>query len=135
MQLRNSRLCLDCEEVHDAQQCPLCASETFVFITRWVPAPDRRQKPRTGEPPPAPETLDTYREILSQGHQNSSAGWRFVKGGALGLALFGIAGWMWRQNSRGEGTDSNDTNPNRRADDRRRKGAIGPDDGSNKSFG
>ena len=117
MQLRNSRLCLDCEEVHDAQQCPLCASETFVFITRWVPAPDRRQKPRTGQPPPAPETLDTYREILSQDHQNSSAGWRFVKGGALGLALFGIAGWMWRQNSRGEGTDSNDTNPNRRADD------------------
>src|SRR5687767_527745 len=64
MQLRNARLCLDCEEVHDSQQCPLCASETFVFITRWVPAPERRQKPRTGEPPPSPE-LDTYREMLT----------------------------------------------------------------------
>ena len=36
MQLRNARLCLDCEEVHDAQQCPACASEMYAPITRWV---------------------------------------------------------------------------------------------------
>jgi hypothetical protein len=93
MQLRNARLCLDCEEVHEAQQCPLCASETFVFITRWVPAPERRQKPRTG-PPPSPESVDTYRELL--GPEQESAGWRFVKRGAVGLALFGIASLMFR---------------------------------------
>ena len=92
MQLRNARLCLDCEEVHDNQQCPLCASETFVFITRWVPAPERRQKPRTGEPPPSPE-LDTYREMLDP---PDSPGWRFVKRGAMGLALFGVASLMFR---------------------------------------
>jgi hypothetical protein len=97
MQLRAARLCLDCEEVHDAQKCPLCASETFVFITRWVPAPERRKKPRTGAPPPAPDTLDTYREIVQPGQENG-AGWRLVKRGALGLALFGVAGWMWRRN-------------------------------------
>ncbi len=39
-----ARLCLDCEEVHDAQQCPVCASETFTFMTRWVPAPERRER-------------------------------------------------------------------------------------------
>jgi hypothetical protein len=94
MQLRNARLCLDCEEVHEAQQCPSCASETFVFITRWVPAPERRQKPRTGQPPPAPESVDTYRELL--GPEQESAGWRFVKRGAVGLALFGIASLMFR---------------------------------------
>jgi hypothetical protein len=99
MQLRNARLCLDCEEVHESQQCPLCASETFVFITRWVPAPERRQKPRAATPPPAPDTLDTYREMLSPEPQDG-AGWRFVKRGALGLALFGVAGWMLKRNTR-----------------------------------
>ena len=72
MQLRNARLCLDCEEVHESQQCPLCASETFVFVTRWVPAPERRQKPRSSAPPPSPE-VDTYRELLNP---QDSAGWR-----------------------------------------------------------
>lgn len=93
MQLRNARLCLDCEEVHESQQCPLCASESFVFMTRWVPVPERRQKPRSPEPPPSPE-LDTYRELLSPPPQ--SAGWRFVKRGAMGLALFGVASLMFR---------------------------------------
>jgi len=94
MQLRNARLCLDCEEVHEGQQCPLCASETFVFITRWVPAPERRQKPRTGQPPPAPETVDTYREMLNPPQDSPS--WRMVKRGAVGLALFGVASLLFR---------------------------------------
>jgi len=46
MQLRKARLCIDCEELHDQWQCPVCASETFAFITRWMPAPERRKKPR-----------------------------------------------------------------------------------------
>jgi hypothetical protein len=98
MQLRNARLCLDCEEVHESQQCPTCASETFVFIIRWVPAPERRQKARTGEPPPSPEALDTYRQMLGR----PSNGWELVKRGALGLALVGVAGWMWRRSNSGD---------------------------------
>lgn len=37
MQLTTARLCLNCDEVHDAQTCPVCVSETFVYLTRWVP--------------------------------------------------------------------------------------------------
>ena len=96
MQLRNARLCLDCEEVHDAQQCPSCASETFAFISRWVPAPERRARPRPAPEPPSPETLDTYRQLL----EPETTSWTYAKRGALGLALFGVAGWMWRRNAR-----------------------------------
>jgi hypothetical protein len=114
MQLRNARLCLDCEEVHEAQQCPSCASETFVFITRWVPAPERRQKPRTGEPPPSPDSVDTYKEML--GPRQDSAGWRFVKRGAVGLALFGVASLMFRGRDERKAADG-DGAPLRRRDD------------------
>jgi hypothetical protein len=47
MTLRKARLCLDCEELHDQRQCPICASEAYAFLTQWVPAPERRKKPRT----------------------------------------------------------------------------------------
>jgi hypothetical protein len=101
MQLRNARLCLDCEEVHDMAQCPSCASETFAFITRWVPAPERRAKPRPVEPLPPDPALDTYRQMLVD--ERRSARWRMVRGGAVGLGLLGVAGWMWRRNSQVDG--------------------------------
>ena len=94
MQLRNARLCLDCEEVHDAQQCPLCASETFAFITRWVPARERRAGPRPPEPP-RPEELQTYQELLTPEPQRTSV-WKLAQQGAVGLALVGVAGWLWK---------------------------------------
>jgi hypothetical protein len=106
MQLRTARLCLDCEEVHDAQQCPSCASETFAYITRWVPVPERRQRPRTTEIANR-ETVDTYREMLSPA---PTSGWQMVRRGALGLALFGVAGWMWRRNGQ-TGTDASGKGP------------------------
>lgn len=28
------------------RQCPVCASETFAFLTQWMPVPERRKKPR-----------------------------------------------------------------------------------------
>ena len=40
MRLMNARLCLDCEEVHDEQHCPICGSESFAFLTRWVSPSD-----------------------------------------------------------------------------------------------
>lgn len=46
MQLRVARVCLNCEEVHDAQHCPMCASETYAFLKKWVPVDDRRARPR-----------------------------------------------------------------------------------------
>lgn len=94
MQLRNARLCLDCEEVHDTQQCPVCASETFAFITRWVPAPERRGRPRTETE--TAEVVDTYRLMLEP-ERAPSPGWKMMKRGAFGLALFGVAGLMWRR--------------------------------------
>ena len=44
MKLATARLCLNCDEVHDAHACPVCVSETFVYLTRWVPRsqPDSR---------------------------------------------------------------------------------------------
>ncbi len=58
MQLRVARLCLDCEELHDGQQCPVCASESFAYLTRWIPVDERRHERRASvsrgsQPPPA----------------------------------------------------------------------------------
>jgi hypothetical protein len=47
MTLRKARLCLDCEELHDQRHCPICASEAYAFLTQWVPAPERRKRPRS----------------------------------------------------------------------------------------
>ena len=98
MQLRTARLCLDCEEVHDAHQCPVCASETFTFMTRWVPAPERRERPRRQEPS-RPTELQAYRRLLDPGHRPNGSGWKLVRQGAMGLALVGVAGWLWKSAS------------------------------------
>jgi pterin-4a-carbinolamine dehydratase len=34
MRLDDARLCLDCEEIHEEQECPSCGSEAFAFLTR-----------------------------------------------------------------------------------------------------
>jgi len=91
MQLRTARLCLDCEEVHDAQQCPVCASETFTYITRWVPAPERRGRSRPVTSPKA----DAYR-YLASGEEAPSTGSRLLKQGVLGLTAVGLFGWWWQ---------------------------------------
>jgi hypothetical protein len=98
MQLRNARLCLDCEEVHDAPQCPVCASETFAFMTRWVPAPERRERPRRQEPP-HPTELQAYRTLLDPSQKPNGRGWKLAGQGAVGLALLGVAGWLWKSAS------------------------------------
>jgi hypothetical protein len=127
MQLRNARLCLDCEEVHDASHCPICASESFAFITRWVPSPSAeqpanvaaaparvppRERPAAASAEPASrETLDTYRQLLS-GQPAPRSNWRFVKRGALGLAIFGLAGWAWKQQNQRAGNPPRDDDRN-----------------------
>jgi hypothetical protein len=73
MQLRRARLCLDCEEVHDVQQCPTCASESFAYLSRWVPAPERRSQPRAIQPP----RTTTPKKVIGYG--------------VVGLGIMGIA--------------------------------------------
>ena len=76
MQLNRARLCLDCEELHEDQQCPVCASETFAFVTRWVPAREARPKPT----PPAPPALSKTQKAVGVG--------------IAGLGLWGLARWL-----------------------------------------
>jgi hypothetical protein len=84
MQLRIARLCLDCDEVHGERECPVCASERFAFLTRWVPAEERRRQPRASPAPPADSPVD-------------STGLRWAKRGAAGVALFAVSRWLWHQ--------------------------------------
>lgn len=92
MQLRVARLCQDCEEIHADQQCPVCASETFTFITRWVPAPERRKRPR---PTTSPEA-EIYRQLTAKSEAGTSlTTGRVLKRAALGLTALGVAGWVW----------------------------------------
>lgn len=104
MQLRTARLCLDCEEVHDGQTCPVCASETFVYLMRWVPVPERRQKPRPATSPDA----EVYRHLVADKPAPSLTG-RLLKPSVLGLTAVGLAGWFWRRSqekSRAGATDA-----------------------------
>jgi hypothetical protein len=87
MQLRVARVCLDCEEVHDGQKCPVCASETFAFLARWVPVDERRGN-RAASQRTAPEAA------VSPGAA------RWVKRGVAGVALFAAGQWLWRAASR-----------------------------------
>ena len=92
MQLRVARLCLDCEEIHAARTCPRCTSESFALISRWVPAPERRARPR-----PESGQADTYRELLAE-HQDGQSSHKWLKGGAmLGAIGLGVGGWLLRK--------------------------------------
>ena len=75
---------MNCDEVHDAQACPVCVSETFVYLTRWVPRSQpvtRRAVPPRAAPVP----------------QRAVAG-----GGALSLVASGLYGCFKRVQSRVE---------------------------------
>jgi hypothetical protein len=54
MQLRVARLCLDCEELHVAEVCPICASESFAYLSTWLPSEERRKWRRGRGPAPEP---------------------------------------------------------------------------------
>src|SRR5262245_3685212 len=108
MQLHNARLCMDCGEVHDAQKCPTCGSETFAFISRWVPAPERRHQPR-----PSSAAVDTYRELLSPSPTPPRSGLaRWLRRGALGAAAIAAVSLAWQRRpgtaSRNHSSDGSD---------------------------
>src|SRR5262249_39146233 len=76
MQLREARLCLDCEELHTADQCPVCASEAFAFVTRWLPVDERRSRVRRVAPPAKSTTS------------------RLLTGATAGVAALRVARWL-----------------------------------------
>src|SRR5262245_11158888 len=84
MQLRTARLCLDCEEVHEGQQCPVCASESFVYLTRWVPVEERRVR--------------RQRPQLAASEPSRTARW--ARRGAVGIAAIAVSRWLWQSTRR-----------------------------------
>jgi hypothetical protein len=50
MQLRVARLCLDCEELHQDDSCPRCASESYAFLSNWLHTEERRKWRRPAAP-------------------------------------------------------------------------------------
>jgi hypothetical protein len=99
MQLHAARLCIDCQEIHDSQMCPVCSSESFAYISRWVPAPERRVKPR---PAPTPE-VEVYRQLLS-GEPPPPTARRWLRRGMFGMAALGAAAYAWKRTSSGDST-------------------------------
>lgn len=88
MQLGVARLCLNCEEVHDAQTCPTCASENYTYLTRWVP---------TAKPPVEQSQSSKRRVVLPTRTQ------RLIFGSAvLGVAAFWFGRWSSRARTRFE---------------------------------
>jgi hypothetical protein len=85
MRLRAARLCVNCEEVHEATACPACGSRNFAYLTRWVPASR-----------PEPRSVRVVTPTLMQ---------RIVFGsGVLGLGAFWLSRWTKRTRARVEAT-------------------------------
>ena len=112
MRLDDARLCLDCEEIHQEQECPACGSEAFAFLTRWIqsttPKPKKPQAPAATNPrsAQAAEHLAAWREITDGGADNSGRGKKIVTRSLLGLAAMGLAGWAWAKTSPSKDDDS-----------------------------
>lgn len=97
MQLRVARLCLDCEEVHNVQQCPVCASETFTYLVRWIPSDERRRRPRPdAAPADADSDVEAFRLLTAPAPPAPPVpGRQLLKKGMVGLAALGVVGWLW----------------------------------------
>jgi len=93
MQLMSARLCLDCDEVHDQPQCPACASSAYAYMSRWVPAPERRKRPRAATSPDA----EVYRRLVGEPSKPLAT---VVKAGVLGMTAVGVLGWLWKTTGR-----------------------------------
>ena len=98
MQLREARLCADCDEVHDEARCPHCGSDRFHFLTRWVPLTEERMRPRPTTSPVA----ETYRKLI-EAADNPAPRSRLgsvVRRGIVGLTAVGVVGYLWRSAGR-----------------------------------
>lgn len=114
MKLNNARLCLDCDEVHDEGHCPSCASESFAFIKRWVTTPEARARAAVDNESRTEraERAATYRALLEGNHEKSVTR-RLVRGGVVGLAVLGAAGWLLQRNA----AEKNKAEPDNKSDE------------------
>ena len=116
MHLSVARLCLDCQEIHDDDRCPVCTSEAFAFIKRWVNVePPPGQISRNGTQAVDAARVDSYRQILNPGTKRSTAARWLRKGGLVVAAGYLVRlGWQIasQRNRTSDGSDestSNDT--------------------------
>jgi|SRR4029079_2927200 len=97
MQLHVARLCLDCQEVHAETRCPVCASESFAALSRWIPAPERRARVRATD---GQDLAETYRRILNASATAAEAPKSRAKWpgrAAFIVATLGVGSWLWRR--------------------------------------
>ncbi|MBK5298888.1 MAG: hypothetical protein JJE40_17170 [Vicinamibacteria bacterium] len=111
MRLDDARLCLDCEEIHEEQECPACGSEVFAFLTRWIQSTSKAKAPLPASATHArsaqdPEHLAAWREITDATPDIPGRGKKIVTRSLLGLAAMGIAGWAWAKTSPSKDEDS-----------------------------
>jgi len=92
LDLRKARLCLDCEDVHEDARCPVCGSDSFAYLSRWVPAPEAGRRPR----PVSSADAEVFEQLLTPDGGKPPADRRLLKRGLLGLTALGLAGWAWR---------------------------------------
>jgi len=96
MQLNVARLCLDCQEIHEEDRCPVCTSEAFGFMTRWVKidVPPTRVSPQEKSPRRSSK-VDTYTKLLNPQSQRSAAA-RWLRKGGIVVAVGYLARWGWQ---------------------------------------
>jgi RNA polymerase subunit RPABC4/transcription elongation factor Spt4 len=119
MQLSVARLCLDCQEIHEHDRCPVCTSEAFGFITRWVQV-DAAKAPAARETAPRTTKADAYRRILNQAPAQRRTSGRWLRKAGIVVATGYLARWGWNiasQLDRSPRTDAdreNDPQPSSR---------------------
>lgn len=83
MQLRVARLCLDCENLHVDDFCPVCASERYAYLSQWLPSEERRRwrRPAPRVTPPPQGVLHEVKRFFSRwfGDGDPTPGYRGVK--------------------------------------------------------
>jgi hypothetical protein len=94
MQLHVARLCLDCQEVHSETHCPVCTSASFAPLSRWIPAQERRIRPRET----TDEAADALKRLLESKPGQVRSKWPART--AAVVATLGIGGWLWRRATR-----------------------------------
>jgi len=116
MRLDDARLCLDCEEIHDEQECPACGSEAYGFLKRWIKTTanggERRREAAPVSPvsppalrqPPSEDQLDAWRRIV-EGRPAPAGKGQLVMRGLVGLAAMGLAGWAWSRTAGAKGAE------------------------------
>jgi hypothetical protein len=97
MQLYVARLCLDCQEVHAEPRCPVCASESFAALSRWIPAQERRVRARSTV---GQDVAEAYHRVLNASATATEAPTsraKWPRRAAFIVATLGVGGWLWRR--------------------------------------